>query len=131
MAAEELSWMHLPAGEYAIVELFGHTSLIGRIGEAERFGSKMLAIEPLFNGRLLDTIYQGGASIYRLTPVSLKAAWEAQPRKAYQLPEPVRAIVPPYLLIGPDTVETKHQCPLDPDCCEAPGHQGKCSPIPF
>ena len=27
-----------PPGEYAIVELFGHTTLVGRISEIERFG---------------------------------------------------------------------------------------------
>ena len=33
-----------PPGEYAIVELFGHTTLVGRIAEVERFGAKMMAL---------------------------------------------------------------------------------------
>jgi hypothetical protein len=57
-----------PPGEYAIVELFGHTTLVGRIAEVERFGTKMLAIEPLYDGQLLGCVFHGGASIYRLTP---------------------------------------------------------------
>jgi hypothetical protein len=46
----------LPPGEYAIVELLGHTTIVGRIGEVERFGAKMMAIEPLFAGALLPVI---------------------------------------------------------------------------
>jgi hypothetical protein len=33
---------------YSIAELFGHTTLVGRIEEIERFVSKMPAIEPLY-----------------------------------------------------------------------------------
>lgn len=40
-AAPEIAY---PPGEYAICELFGHTTLVGRITEIERFGTKMLAI---------------------------------------------------------------------------------------
>lgn len=82
-----------PPGEYAIVELFGHTTLVGRIAETERFGTKMLAIEPLFNGELLPPILHGGAAIYRLTPCSAQVAYDRQPTQVYQLPPSIRAIV--------------------------------------
>lgn len=94
-------WAALPDGDYAIVELFGHTTLIGRITEVERFGARMLAMQPLFNGALLETIFHGGAAIYRLSPCSRQVAWERQPREAYQLPPTVRAIVPAEALPAP------------------------------
>ena len=84
----------MPPGEYAIVELFGHTTLVGRIAEVERFGTKMLAIEPLFNGELLPTGFYGGASIYGLTPCSVEIAAARAPRHLYQLPVALRSIVP-------------------------------------
>lgn len=91
-------WATLPPGEYAIVELFGHTTLVGLAFEVERFGAKMLAIRPLFNGALLDEILHGGSAIYRYTRCSPKIAWEKQPTSDYQLPAAVRAIVPPTMI---------------------------------
>ncbi len=84
----------LPPGEYAIVEFFGHVTLVGRISEVERFGVQMLAIQPLFNNMLLPAVFHGGASIYRLTPCSPSVAWERQPTHQYQLPPPIFATVP-------------------------------------
>jgi len=87
-----------PEGDYAILELFGHTTLVGRIAEVERFGTKMLAIEPLFNGQLLGVVFHGGAAIYRLTPCTPEVAWERQPKHGYQLPPSILATVPLALL---------------------------------
>jgi hypothetical protein len=87
-----------PPGEYAIIELFGHTTLVGRIAEVERFGTKMLAIEPLFDDTLLGVVFHGGAAIYRLTPCSAAVAYARQPRQGYQLPPSIRAILPDALL---------------------------------
>ena len=83
-----------PAGDYCIVELFGHTTLVGRFAEVERFGTKMLAIEPLFNGMMLDPVFHGGASIYRLTPCSAEIAFKRQPTQSYELPPSIFATVP-------------------------------------
>jgi hypothetical protein len=84
----------LPDGEWAIVELFGHVTLVGRIAEIERFGTKMLVIEPLFNKTLLPPVFHGGAAIYRLTPCSAVVAWERQPTQRYELPPTIFATVP-------------------------------------
>lgn len=84
----------LPAGDYAIVELFGHTTLIGRYTEVERFGTKMLALEPLFNGAMLPAVFHGGAAIYRLTPCSPEVAWRRQPKRNFELPPAILATVP-------------------------------------
>jgi hypothetical protein len=90
-----------PPGEYAIVELFGHTTLVGRIAEVERFGAKMMALEPLFRGELLPAVFHGGAAIYRLTPCSADVAFERQPKSEWQIPTAIRCIIPPTLLEAP------------------------------
>jgi hypothetical protein len=90
------------SGEFAIVELFGRTTLVGRVAEVERFGGKLLAIEPLFNGTLLPAVFHAGAAIYRLTPCSAEVAYKRQPTQGYQLPPSVAAIVPPELLPAPE-----------------------------
>ena len=100
-ATQDAAPINYPEGDYAIVELFGHTTLIGRVAEVERFGAKFLALEPLFNGTLLPAIFHGGAAIYRLTPCSPEVAFKRQPTHAYQLPPAVVAIVPPALLPNP------------------------------
>ena len=94
-----------PPGDYAIVELFGHTTLVGRIAEVERFGAKMLVIEPLFAGEFLPAIFHGGAAIYRLTPCSAEVAFKQQPKQEWQLPTSIRCIVPLSLLPAPRDVD--------------------------
>lgn len=91
----------LPEGEYAIVELLGHTTLIGRIDEVDRFGTKMLQIEPIFAGQLLGPVFQGGGSIYRLTPCSAEVAASKGATSEWQLPAPVRATIPVAMLPPP------------------------------
>ena len=108
-----------PPGDYAIVEFFGHARLVGRITEVDRFGTKMLAIEPLFCDSFLPAIYHGGTSIYRLTPCSAETAYSRQPRSAWFLPEAVRAIVPP-LLLAASKHGTVHDVE-DPDDAETGG----------
>lgn len=88
----------LPAGEYAIVEALGHRTLIGRVAEIERFGTKMLQVEPLFGDVMLGPILLGGGSIYQFTPCSAETAFARRPQHAYQLPPSVAAIVPPAAL---------------------------------
>lgn len=91
----------LPPGEYAIVELFGHTTLVGRIAEVERFGAKMLAIEPILAGQLLPVVFHGGSAIYRFTPCSAETAHAKAPGNAWSLPPSIRAILPPALIEAP------------------------------
>lgn len=101
-------WEALPEGQYAIVELMGHTTLVGRVTEIERFGTKMLGIEPIFAGQLLPVVLQGGAAIYRLTMVSPETAWKRQhkPEQIWRLPDPIKAIVPVALLPAPSTLQS-------------------------
>lgn len=90
-----------PPGEYAIVELLGHAKLVGRISEVERFGTKMLAMEPLFRGHLLPAVYQNGPSIYRVTPCSPQVAFKLQAHGTWKIPFAIRCTIPAALLEAP------------------------------
>ena len=94
--------MDLPAGEYAIVEVLGHRTIIGRVEEIERFGTKLMKIEPLFNGQLLSAVLIGGASIYQFTPCSAETAEARQAKEEWQLPPSIRAVLPPELIPPPE-----------------------------
>lgn len=91
----------LPAGEYAIVEVMGHRTYVGRITEVERFGSKLMSIEPLFKGKLQEAVLIGGGSIYQFTPCSAEVAAARAPNEEWQIPAPVRATLPPEMLPAP------------------------------
>ena len=88
----------LPDGEYAIVEIFGHVTLVGRIEEVERFGTKMLAIQPIYQKALLPPVYYGGSAIYGLTPCTMATALKRSPTETYQLPLALRATLAPLAL---------------------------------
>lgn len=116
---EPVSATEHPPGDYAIVELFGHSTLVGRFAEVERFGTKMLALEPIFKGKLLDAVFHGGASIYRLTPCSASVAFLRAPTRDYQLPPTILAAAPPELLAAPVT-EPGSTIGVDDDEAEDP-----------
>jgi hypothetical protein len=85
----------LPEGEYAIAEIMGHSTMIGRFAEVERFGTKMLQIEPIWENKLLPAVFVGGASLYRFTPCTREVAFARQPKARYQLPQALLATLPP------------------------------------
>lgn len=90
----EPSAADLPEGEYAIAEIMGHSTMIGRFVEVERFGTKMLSLEPIWENKLLSAVFVGGSSLYRFTPCSREVAFARQPKQRYQLPDAVRATLP-------------------------------------
>lgn len=94
MTANPITSTELPAGDYAIVEALGHRTLVGRVAEIERFGTKMLQIEPLFGDFMLAPVLLGGGSIYQFTPCAAQTAWARRPVHAYQIPASVAATVP-------------------------------------
>lgn len=93
----------MPAGDYAIVEALGHRTLVGRVVEIERFGTKMLQVEPLFGDVMLGPVLLGGGSIYQFTPCSADVAFTRRPKQTYQLPPSVAATIPALAL--PDNSE--------------------------
>lgn len=102
----------LPAGDYAIVEVLGHRTYVGRVTEEERFGSKLLSIEAIFAGQLLPAVLVGGGSIYQLTPCSAETAFARGPKDLWQLPTSVRCIVPPALLPAPSADDDEDEGPF-------------------
>jgi len=72
-----------------------------------------LAIEPLFAAWLLDPVFQGGSSIYRLTPCSSSVAYHRRPTDAWELPAAIRAAMPPALLPAPSQVEASYEDAAD------------------
>lgn len=99
-----------PEGDYAIVEVLGHRTIVGRVEEVERFGSKLMSIEPLYQGKLLSAVLINGASIYQFTPCDRETAIARAPKHDYQLPTSIRAVLPPSALPAPDENDA-----LEPD----------------
>jgi hypothetical protein len=97
-----ISATDMPAGDYAIVEALGHRTLIGRVAEVERFGTKMLQVEPLLGELMLGPVLLGGGSIYQFTPCSPEAAYSRRAKSEYDLPSSVIHAAPPAALPAPD-----------------------------
>lgn len=93
----------LPNGDYAIVEILGKRTLIGRVTEIERFGQKLMSIEPIFASQLQEPVLIGGGSIYMFTPCSAEVALKRQPKEVWQLPPAVAAVIPPAMLPAPSS----------------------------
>ena len=83
-----------PAGDYAIVDLARHYTLVGRLSEVERGGGKLFRIEPLYNDQLLPPVFFGPGAGYMLTPCSAEVAYAQQPRHLYQVPPALKATLP-------------------------------------
>lgn len=94
MTCTNLAADDLPEGDFAIVEALGHRTLVGRIAEVERFGTKMLQIEPFFGEMMLGPVLLGGGSIYQLTPCTAQIAFARRPTQRYNLPPSLAATIP-------------------------------------
>jgi len=92
----------LPEGDYAIVEVLGHRTYVGRVTEVARFGATLMSIEPLFAGELLPAVLVGGGSIYQFTPCSAAIAAARMPKKRWQLPASILATLPATALPAPN-----------------------------
>lgn len=90
-----------PTGDFAIVEILGHSTMVGRMAEVERFGTKMLSIEPIWQDELLPAVLVGGSSIYHLTSCSAEVAFRRQAKQRYELPASVAATLPVAALPAP------------------------------
>ena len=102
---------------WAICELMGHVKLAGKLTEEEHFGAKMGRVDvprnhvhncpnckggktgapcPLCGGGQVTTIFFGGGSVYRITPVSEEVARQvskslsADPISAWDYPEDLK-----------------------------------------
>jgi hypothetical protein len=102
----------LPDGDYAIVEVMGHRTLVGRVEEVERFGTKLCSIQPLFGGKLLPAVLIGGGSLYQFTPCTKEVAARRSPTQLFQLPPSIAAVLPSDLLPAPTPVSTSTYNPF-------------------
>lgn len=61
--------------QFAVVEIFGHRRLAGRVKEVEQFGTKMLRIDIPTEGDFakgFTTQLYGGGSLFSVTPCTLE-----------------------------------------------------------
>ncbi|MBN9143716.1 MULTISPECIES: hypothetical protein [Alphaproteobacteria] len=84
----------MPEGNYAIVEALGHRTLVGRVAEVERFGTKMCQIEPLFADVMLGPVLLSGASLYQFTPCTPAQAYARRHKNEYGLPQAISDALP-------------------------------------
>lgn len=64
--------------QWAIVEIFGHTQIAGRVTEAAIGGCSFLRVDvPETNGKPGFTKYYGNGAVYSMTPCSEEIAREA------------------------------------------------------
>jgi hypothetical protein len=105
-------------GDYAIIELFGHQRIVGRITAKNVYGQEQCQIEPLFDGKLYPPVLRGGAALYGVTPCTRERAFALAPKadEWYELPEslrdvierPQRQIEPPkplqFVTVGPEVM---------------------------
>ncbi len=100
-----------PFEAWAVVELMGHVKLAGKVTEQEVLGSKLGRIEiPQKDGTFVTQFF-GGASVYRISPVSEEVARHVALSTTYM---PISAWELPRLIEGPKPAEP---CP---DCAEIP-----------
>ncbi len=83
-----------PFESWAVVELMGHVKLAGKVTEQEVFGAKLGRVEiPQRDGTWVTQLF-GGASVYRISPVSEEVARAValtttyMPLSPWELPRP-------------------------------------------
>ena len=66
--------------EYAVIEIFGHRRIAGRVTEVEKYGAKLLRIDIPTNGKFengFTSQMYGGASLFSVTPCDLATVEKA------------------------------------------------------
>ena len=80
--------------EWALVELFGHQKIVGRVTEATLAGGAFLRVDvPAFNGAKAFTRFYGPGAIYSINPVTEEIArglmdqYRNEPVSRFELPQ--------------------------------------------
>lgn len=78
---------------WALVELFGHQKIVGRVTETTMFGGALLRVDvPAFNNEPAFTRFYNPKAVYSLNPVTEEVArglmtrYRNVPVEAYELP---------------------------------------------
>jgi hypothetical protein len=84
---------------FAIIELFGHSRIAGKVTEETIGGGAFIRVDvPEINGQKAFTKYLGDKAIYAMTPVDEETARlyaesiSAKPVELWQLPERIRRL---------------------------------------
>lgn len=92
---------------WAIVELFGHTKIAGKVAEQQIAGGTFLRVDvPDLEGRPCFTRFYGASAIYSITPTTRLIAQRAadamqvQPFTVYGIVLPERQLAPPEVGLG-------------------------------
>jgi len=98
--------------EYAVIEIFGHRRLAGRVTEVEQYGTKLLRIDIPNQGKFengFKSQLYGGASLFSVTPCDLAT---------------VERINTPYEPMGcltyRETADDSEESHIDEDCALEP-----------
>lgn len=78
--------------EWALVELFGHQKIVGKVSEATLAGGAFLRVDvPEFNGNPAFTRFYGPGAIYSINPVTEEIArglmTQYEPVSRFELPQ--------------------------------------------
>lgn len=77
---------------FAVVELLGHQRMAGRVSEVSMFGSTLGRVEIPTGPDAWQTVYFGGAAVFRISPCdeatarAVAASCRPEPVHAYELP---------------------------------------------
>jgi len=98
--------------EWALVELFGHQKIVGKVTESTMAGGAFLRVDvPEFDGQPAFTRFYGPSAIYSINPVSeeiargLMARYRHEPVSRFELPQ----------IAEKCATEDAHSMPLDFD----------------
>jgi hypothetical protein len=80
--------------EWALVELFGHQKIVGKVSEATLAGGAFLRVDvPAFDGAAAFTRFYGPGAIYSINPVTEEIArgllehYRHEPVSRFELPQ--------------------------------------------
>lgn len=83
-----------PFNEWALVELFGHQKIVGKVSEATMAGGAFLRVDvPSFNGAPAFTRFYSPGAVYSINPVSeeiargLMETYRNEPVSRFELPQ--------------------------------------------
>lgn len=104
--------------EWALVELFGHQKIVGKVSEASLAGGAFLRVDvPSFNGAAAFTRFYGPGAIYSIAPVTeeiargLMTQYRNEPVSRFELPQLAEKVESPLV----PTTDKPDYCP---DCGE-------------
>lgn len=104
--------------QWALVELFGHQRIVGRVTEATLAGGSFIRVDVHHaDGRFAFTRFYGPAAIYSMSPIDekvallLSAQQNVEPVKAYELPEMLPPGMPMPVMPGGGSSEPEDEEP--------------------